>query len=134
MEAEHHPLAQVDRVAQVRGYDWPDPVELSTNPSPPRWQQTTASTPSRRVTTIRYSSDGYLRGMEQSFEDLVLHAEITDAILGHIFDIYHEVCRRIFEAGRGKIDLTFVAEDLGSQTGPLISLDTYRRFLFPHQK
>ena len=30
-------------------------------------------------------------------------------------------------------DLTWVAEDLGSQTGPLMSLELYRRFLLPGQ-
>ena len=41
--------------------------------------------------------------------------------------------RRIFQAGRGRIDLTYVAEDLGSQHGPLMSLAMYRRFLLPNQ-
>ena len=41
--------------------------------------------------------------------------------------------RRLFEAGNGKLDTTWVAEDLGSQTGPLISLQMYRRFLLPNQ-
>jgi hypothetical protein len=58
-------------------------------------------------------------------EDLLLEPEIADAALGHIFDFYHDYHRRIFEAGRGRIDLTYVAEDLGSQTGPLVSLATY---------
>ena len=66
-------------------------------------------------------------------EDLALRPEMADAVLGHIFDFYYEHHRRIFEAGRGRIDLTWVAEDLGSQTGPLMSLAMYRRFLLPNQ-
>ena len=76
---------------------------------------------------------GYLRGLQTAMEDLALRPEIADAILGHILDFYIEHHRRIFEAGRGRIDLTWVAEDLGSQTGPLISLPMYRRFLRPNQ-
>ncbi len=37
------------------------------------------------------------------------------------------------QAAAGRIDLTWVAEDLGSQTGPLMSLAMYRRFLLPNQ-
>ena len=66
-------------------------------------------------------------------EDLPLRPDVADAILGHIFDFYYEHHRRIFEAGRGRIDLTWVAEDLGSQNGPLMSLAMYRRFLLPNQ-
>ena len=76
---------------------------------------------------------GNMRGLERAFEDLVLRPEIAEAILGHIFDFHHELHRRSFEAGGRRIDLTWVAEDLGSQTGPLISLPMYRRFLMPNQ-
>ena len=76
---------------------------------------------------------GTLRGLQTSMEDLALRPEIADAILGHIFDFCYEHHRRMFEAGGGRIDLTYVAEDLGSQTGPLMSLAMYRRFLLPNQ-
>ena len=76
---------------------------------------------------------GYLRGLQTSMEDLALRPEIADTVLGHIFDFHYEHHRRIFEAGRDRIDLTYVAEDLGSQTGPLMSLPMYRRFLLPNQ-
>ena len=49
---------------------------------------------------------GYLRGLQTAMEDLALRPEIADAILGHIFDFYYEHHRRIFAAGRGRIDLT----------------------------
>lgn len=74
----------------------------------------------------------YLRGLEQAFEDLLLEPEIADAILGRIFDFSYDYHRRLFEAGGGRIDTTWVAEDLGSQAGPLMSLETYRRFLLPN--
>ena len=76
---------------------------------------------------------GYLRGLEQAFADLAANPEIAHGILGHIFDFSFEYHRRLFEAGKGRIDTTWVAEDLGGQTGPLISLPTYRRFSFPNQ-
>ncbi len=64
---------------------------------------------------------------------MILRPELADAVLGHIFDFHWEHHRRIFEAGRGRIDTTWVAEDLGAQTGPLMSLAMYRRFLLPNQ-
>ena len=76
---------------------------------------------------------GYLRGLQQAMEDLLLRPDIADAMLGHLFDFHYEHHRRIFEAGKGRIDLTWVAEDLGAQTGPLFSLATYRRFFLPNQ-
>ena len=46
-----------------------------------------------------------------------------------------EILRRTLEAAQGGIDLLWMGEDLGTQTGPLISLDLYRRHLRPiHQR
>jgi uroporphyrinogen decarboxylase len=74
-----------------------------------------------------------MRGLARAFEDLALRPDIADAVLGRLYDFHYEHHRRIFEAGRGRIDTTWVAEDLGAQTGPLISLAMYRRYLLPNQ-
>lgn len=75
-----------------------------------------------------------MRGLEQAFEDIMVEPEIAEAALQHIFEFYYEYNRRIWEAGRGRIELTYVAEDLGSQTSPLMSLECYRKFLRPNQQ
>jgi len=75
-----------------------------------------------------------LRGMEQAMMDLVLGPDLVEAALGHIFDYHYRLNARMFEAGGGRIDLTYVAEDLGGQTGLLMSLAHIRRFLLPNQK
>ena len=132
-EPEFHPLAHATTVADIHNHRWPDPDDFDFSV----------------VTAAVENSDGkylihggwnepflfyaYLRGLESAFEDLLLEPEIADAVLGHIFDFSHEYHRRLYEAGMGKIDTTWVAEDLGSQTGPLIGLETYRRFLLPNQ-
>lgn len=74
-----------------------------------------------------------MRGMERAFEDLILAPDIAHAALARIFAFHHEHLRRCFEIAQGRIDYFYLAEDLGSQTGPLMGLDTYRRFLLPHQ-
>jgi uroporphyrinogen decarboxylase len=40
----------------------------------------------------------------------------------------------LFEAADGFIDISEVTDDLGSQTGPMISLDLYKEFYAPHHK
>jgi uroporphyrinogen decarboxylase len=72
-----------------------------------------------------------LRGLEQALMDFAMDDGIVDAIMGRLFDFHYEMNRRIFEAARGKIDLFFMSSDLGSQIGPLISLEHFRRFFRP---
>ena len=46
--------------------------------------------------------------------------ELVDALLEHIVDYYFEVSRRIFDAAADVIDIFFIGNDFGGQTGPLI--------------
>ncbi len=132
-EPVHHPLAAAESVADVHAHPWPDPADFDYAPVSAAVQTDDGVYPIHAGCYEPFLLYGYLRGLQQAFEDLALNADIADAILGHIFDFYHEQHRRIFEAGGRRIDLTWVAEDLGAQTGPLMSLATYRRFLLPNQ-
>src|SRR5450759_204907 len=45
--------------------------------------------------------------------------------------VLFEIWSRILEKARGKIDLFYMGEDLGTQIGPMISLKLFRRFFRP---
>jgi uroporphyrinogen decarboxylase len=128
-----HPLAHVTSPADVHAFRWPDPDDFDYTAVT---EAVAADDGFRPIHAGQYEPFllyGYLRGLEQAFVDLAANPAVADAILGHIFDFYYEHHRRVFAAGGGAVDLTWVAEDLGSQTGPLMSLATYRRFLLPNQ-
>lgn len=128
-----HPLAEVDSVAEVHAYRWPSPEEFDYASITTVCREDDGARPIHAGCYEPFLLYGYLRGLERAFEDLILRPEIADAILGHLFDFHWEHHRRIFAAGAGRIDTTWVAEDLGSQTGPLMSLAMYRRFLLDNQ-
>ena len=137
LEPEHHPLAGVSSVDEVHAHRWPccDDFDYSviTKTLDEADQGGGSYYPIHAGYYEPFLYYGYMRGLEQSFEDLALNHEIADAILGHLFDFHYEHLRRIFEAGKGRIDVFKLAEDLGAQTGPLMSLAMYRRFLLPNQ-
>ncbi len=128
-----HPLAALDRVEQIHAFCWPDPGDFDYGPVAKALDDDDGYRPIHAGCYEPFLLYGYLRGLQTALEDLALRPELANAILGHIFDFYYEHHRRIFEAGGGRIDLTWVAEDLGAQTGPLMSLAMYRRFLLPNQ-
>jgi uroporphyrinogen decarboxylase len=132
-EPVFHPLAGVDSVQQVHAHHWPSPDDFDYSVITRAVRADEGFFPIHSGCYEPFLLYGYLRGLEQSFADLVQNPAIADAILGHIFEFYYEHHRRSIEAGEGRIDLTWVAEDLGSQKGPLMSLATYRRFLLPNQ-
>lgn len=133
-EAVTHPLAEATTVDEIHAYHWPNPDDHD-------WDDFARQLKS--VTGQRIVSAGgyepfllycYLRGMEQAMMDLLLEPAIADAILDHLFDYHYRLNQRIFSMGKGIIDMTYIAEDLGSQTGLLMGLNVIRRFILPRQK
>lgn len=91
-----------------------------------------------RVVQCGYMAPFYyhnlLRGLEQSLVDPLLDAGLTHEIVRRISDFFYSHHRRMFEACEGLIDVAQVTDDLGSQTGPLIGMETYREFYAPQHK
>jgi uroporphyrinogen decarboxylase len=132
-EPSHHPLAAAQSVEDVHRHLWPNPDDFDCGAVTRAVEAADGIYPMHGGCFEPFLVYGYLRGLEQAFTDLVVNPDIADAVLGHIFDFSFEYHRRLFEAGQRRIDTTWVAEDLGGQTGPLISVQAYRRFLLPNQ-
>ena len=81
------------------------------------------------------NSMGMLRTMEQVLVDLVTDDEVGLRLIDRKFDIMLAQIERSLEAGLGKIDMLMLGEDLGTQKGPLIGLDLFRKHIRPrHQR
>ena len=81
------------------------------------------------------NSTGMIRTMEQTLVDLVTDDPAGLLYLRRKTKVQLECSRRMLEAGKGKIDLMWIGEDLGTQRGPLIGVDLYRKHLRPiHQQ
>lgn len=75
-----------------------------------------------------------LVGMENLYYRMYDEPEFVDALLEHIVDFYEASSRRIFDAAGDVIDIFFIGNDFGSQTGPLVGVEQFNRFLLPHLK
>ena len=81
------------------------------------------------------NSTGMIRTMEEVLVDLMTDDAACLCYIDRRLDILAEVTARTLEAAGGGIDLLRMGEDLGTQIGPMISLDLYRRHLRPrHQR
>lgn len=133
-EAVSHPLAGVRSPDDVDAFAWPSPEDFDYDEFRRQVERVPLDRPIRCGGYEPFLLYCQMRGMELAMMDLVAEPEIADAIFRRLFDYHYEVNRRLFEIGRGRIDLTYVAEDLGSQSGLLMSLALVRRFILPNQK
>jgi uroporphyrinogen decarboxylase len=69
-----------------------------------------------------------IRGLEAALTDLALNPPLVDAALDRIEAIQTEMMRRFLQDAGDAVDLVFVSDDMGCQTGLLLSPDTWDRF------
>lgn len=76
----------------------------------------------------------WMTGMEKTFSDLAENPELTFETMRRITDFYIEYNTRLLRAARGKVDIIFTADDLGSQKGLLFSRRMFRELVMPHHQ
>lgn len=78
---------------------------------------------------------GMIRGVEQVLVDLMTGDEACLRFMERKNEVQLAMLERTLEAARGAIDILWLGEDLGTQRGPMVSLDLYRKHIRPqHQK
>ncbi len=133
-EVVNHPLADITTVEQVHAFNWPSANDHDWE----EFARQVADIPDHRAVRCGcyepYLIYCAMRGMEQAMIDLLVEPEIAEAIFTHLFDFHYRLNERMWDIADGRIDLTYVAEDLGSQTGLLMGLEQIRKFILPNQK
>jgi len=75
-----------------------------------------------------------LRGREQAMMDLVLNKPIVHYCLDKLFDLAYRKTVRIYEQARGRVLLSYVAEDMGGQEDLMFSPAQIEEFFIPRMK
>ena len=133
-EVASHPLAAYETVDEIRrDYAWPSPdwYDYSHLPKEIAGKEDRPIRGGGSEPFLRYC---YLRGLEQGMMDLVAAPDIVDYCLEVLFELAYQNTIRTYEAIPGQVMITYVAEDLGSQTDLLFSPEFIRRFLLPRMK
>ena len=131
LECVYHPLAQYNSVEEIeRNYTWPSTqwFDYSVIPDMTKGKE---AFPPRGGGCEPFLTYKDLRGMEQAYMDLVQNPEMVHYCLDRLFDFCYENTLRIYEQIPGKVTLTYVAEDFGSQEGLLDFARSDSRVLHP---
>jgi len=133
-ETTSHPLATFNSVAEIEAnYRWPDPDwwDYSVIPGKVRRHADRAVRGGGSEPFLVYKD---LRGDMQAMLDLIEHPDIVEYCLGKLFDLAYTNTLRTYEAIPGRVEFSYVAEDMGGQSELMISPRHLRRFLFPGMK
>ena len=133
-ECIYHPLAKYKTLKQIKNnYKWPKPdwYNYSEIPKQIIGKEMYPIFGGGSEPFLTYRD---LRSTEQAFLDLILHPEIVHFCLDKLFNLCYENTLRIYEQIPGKVTITVVAEDMGSQENLLYSPNQIRKFLIPRMK
>ncbi|MDP6154194.1 MAG: uroporphyrinogen decarboxylase family protein [Phycisphaeraceae bacterium] len=77
---------------------------------------------------------GNLIGLERLMTDMLLDPPFIEDCLRRVTDFYVELLDRVLAAADGGIDVVAIHDDFGTQHGPLMGFDEYRRFFKPNHR
>ena len=128
-QAVSHPLKEAS-LYDLESYPWPDPDWYDVShirEDAAKWKGEFAILGGEWCAFWHDAMD--LVGMEELFIRMYTDPDFVDELFNRITDFYCGLNRRLFAEAADVIDIFFMGNDLGSQTGPLIGLDQFEKFL-----
>jgi len=125
-----------DDPSRIDEFDWPDPAKYIA----PRACRAAveAAPPDRAVVGILWSAhfqDACAAfGMETALMKMLQEPDMFRAIIDRITEFYLAANRIFYEAAHQKLDAVLIGNDLGSQTGLMLSPQLIREFVLPGTK
>ena len=127
-----HPLKAAPTIRALNDYPWPDPEKVDLG----GLQQRLATLGKNHAVAGGPWSPFWHDAIDLvSLETLAClmydDPVFVETLLNRIVDYYVTLATRYFEEAGDRIDLFFLRNDFGSQTGPLISPEHFRKFIQP---
>ena len=136
-EVEYRPFARIETLGEVESYPWPSPdsfdfPDLERRCDLIRGDYVVVFGHTGMMDLINGTS--FARGMEQVLVDIALEDRVGLALMERRQEILLEVAERALKAAKGKIDVLWIGDDYGTQTGPLMNMDSWKGIFEPKLK
>ena len=129
-EPEFFPIGHCETIGEIEDcYEWPRPDMYDYSAVDGQCERYRDFAIEGGYTSLTYHYT-MIRGIEQMMLDFIDNPDLAKYILMKIQEFCFEHSRRILEVGNGRISYTEMTDDLGSQTGLLMSpamVDEYLR-------
>jgi len=125
-----HPMKDFETIEEVKRYPFP-----KRDPDITAMRARVSAITDRGIAACSQYERGpwekafYLMGMEQIMIRMYTHPEMVEYLLDRISDVNARIAAGYAEAG---VDFIWFGDDLGSQKGPLMKPDMWRRFVKPN--
>ena len=135
---EKYPLASAETVEDIEKYKLPVPddpgrIEGLRGKIEYLYENTEYALVGESGDSI-FERAWYLRGMENILNDLYFNQELLKVLLNKVSDYFIAKVGPFLDIVGKYIDVFFTGDDLGTQNGPLLSPEMYKKIVKPFQK
>jgi uroporphyrinogen decarboxylase len=128
----HHPLENAT-LQDIKEYSWPNPDWIDVSKVEEDAQKYNKKFAILGGDWSPFWHDAIdLLGMEDLLIKMCAEPELVHLVLDKIVEYYYQVNQNIFEAASEEIDVFFIGNDFGGQTGPLMGPEMFEQFISPH--
>ena len=134
-----HPLKEAKTVQDIERHPWPEPldperyVSLKDEAEHIVFQEKKAYVLGR-MNSGMWETAMWMTGYEKFFMDMMLNEKLVHAIMEKFLEIKMKYWEKALETVGENVLVVSTADDLGTQTGLLVSLDLYKKMIWPYHK
>ncbi|MHB9037968.1 MAG: uroporphyrinogen decarboxylase family protein [Armatimonadota bacterium] len=136
-EVDFRPLAEITSMDQVEKYPWPSPDIFDFITLEERckaYQGNYAIVLGSPGIMDLINSTSFARGMELVLMDIGLQDPVGLALMEKRQEFFLEVAERALKAAKGLVDVLWIGDDYGTQTGQLINPNLWKQLFGPKMK
>lgn len=130
-----HPLKDAVTAAEIEDYPWPtvDRTDVSLLRKQASVWKGQYSVLGGEWSPFWHDAIDFV-GHEELYFKMYDHPELVKLLFKKITDFYFESSVKAFDEASDLIDIFFIGNDLGAQTGPLMGVEMFREFILPPLK
>jgi uroporphyrinogen decarboxylase len=134
-----YPLKDAETVEDIKNYSWPDPLGIARytnlrNKADQVVYQEKKAYVLGRMSAGMWENATWMTGHEKFFSDMLLNPKVVQAIMDKFLEIKMKYWEKALETVGENVLIISTADDLGAQESLLVSLELYKKLVWPYHK
>ena len=136
MEISKYPLSGMEDIVMLENYEFPNPDWFDYDDLSRQIDEACRSDDFAIImgNANLFECSWYMVGFEDMLALLLTDPELVNRLLEKVTSFFAEYFERALIAANGRIDIAFTADDIGQQSGLLMSLPLWEEVIKPHHK
>ena len=133
------PLSYAQTAKDIENYPWPDPLDPGRFKGIKERAEKVVKIDKKacfleRMSAGMWENAAWMTGYEKFFMDMLVNKKLIHAIMNKFLEIKMKYWERALEEAGENVLIVSTADDLGSKESLLVSLDLYKKMIWPYHK